>query len=148
MVGGGKAKCSVKKLHQWLCAAQNGHGGVPFQEFESITSKLRHAFTSTQNKRGLMTSFNRILKLKPKFVFLSKNKSLLMAVRDCRTLLRISTLAPTNCRELVADWSNFIAVKEASGQGVRGIIVGEKRACVHTVFRYKWPNEIKEDLVS
>ena len=70
-----------------------------------------------------MTLFNRILKVKPKFVFLSKNKSLLIAVRDCRTLLCVSTLAPTKCRELVADWPDFIGVKDASGQGVGGIMV-------------------------
>ena len=95
-----------------------------------------------------MTPVNRILKMKPKFVFLGKNKSLLTTVRDCRTLLHISTLAPTKCRELVTDWPNFIGVKDASGQVVGGIMAGGKKACVPTVFRYKWPNEIKEDLVS
>ena len=69
-------------------------------------------------------------------------------MRDCRTLLRISTLVPTKCRELVADWPDFIVDKDASGQGVGGIMVMEKRACVPTVFRYKWPDDIKADLVS
>ena len=92
-----KRDALLTKLNQWCHSAQNGRGGIPFQEFELITSKLRHAFTSIPNGRGLMTPFNRILRRKPKFVFLGKNKALLTAVRDCRTLLRVSTLAPTKC---------------------------------------------------
>ena len=60
----------------------------------------------------------------------------------------VSTLAPTKCRELVADWSDFIGVKDASGQGVGGIMLGENKACVSTVFLYEWPDDIKADLVS
>ena len=75
----GKQNALLTKLHQWLCSVQNGQGGVLFQEFESITSKLRHAFTFIPNGRGLMTTFNRILQLKPRFVFLSRNKALLTA---------------------------------------------------------------------
>ena len=70
-----------------------------------------------------MTPFKRILHLQPKFVFLSKDKTLLTAVQDCRTLLCVSTLAPTKYRELVADWLDFIGVKDALGQGVGGILV-------------------------
>ena len=95
-----------------------------------------------------MTPFNRILRLKPKFVFLTKGKLLLMAVRDCRTLLRVFTLAPKKCRELVADCPDFIGINDTSGQGVRGIMVGENKACVLIVFRYEWPDDMKADLVS
>ena len=60
----------------------------------------------------------------------------------------MSTLAPTKCRELVADWPDFIGINDASGQSVEGIMVGENKACVPTVFRYKWPDDIKTELVS
>ena len=54
----GKRDTLLTKLHQWCRSALNGHGGIRFDEFESITAKLRHAFTSIPNGRGLMTPFN------------------------------------------------------------------------------------------
>ena len=41
-----------------------------------------------------------------------------------------------------------MGVKDASGQGVGGIIVGENNECTPTVFRVEWPDDIKQDLVS
>ena len=144
----GKRDALLTTLHQWIRSANKGRCGIPFDQFESVTSKLRHAFTSIPNGNGLMTPFNRILQTKAKFVFLCKNVKLLTAVRDCRALLRISTLAPTKCKELVAAWPDFIGVKDASKHGVGGIMVGENAECIPTVFRYEWPDDIKADLVS
>ena len=39
---------------------------------------------------------------------------------------------------------NYIAVKDASSHGFRGIIVGEDKACVSTVFRFAWPVDIQD----
>ena len=50
---------------------------------------------------------------------------------------------PTKCTELVAGWPDFVGVKDASSHGVGGIIVGEGKACVPTVFRAEWPEDIK-----
>ena len=39
-------------------------------------------------------------------------------------------------------------MKDASGHGVGGIVVGELKAVTPTVFRFPWPEDIKADLVS
>jgi hypothetical protein len=91
---------------------------------------------------------NAILRKAPPVVFLGRNEALLVAVEDCRTLLRESTLAPTQCTELVSGWPDYVGVKDASGHGVGGIIVGEGKECVPTVFRFEWPQWVKDDLVS
>ena len=70
------------------------------------------------------------------------------AIHDGRVLLCEATAAPTKCRELVSDWPDYIGVKDASGHGVGGIIVGENRECRPTVFRVEWPDDIKADLVT
>jgi hypothetical protein len=49
---------------------------------------------------------------------------------------------------LVNAWPEFVGVKDASKHGVGGIIVGELRACVPTVFRAEWPKDIKDRLIS
>ena len=60
--------------------------------------------------------------------------------------MRKSTLAPTICIELVANWPDFVGVKDASGQGVEGVIVGKDMACTPTVFCMEWLGDIKADI--
>ena len=62
--------------------------------------------------------------------------------------MKESLAAPTRCRELVMAWPDFVGVKDASGHGVGGIIVGENAACVPTVFRMEWSDDIKRDIKS
>ena len=63
-------------------------------------------------------------------------------------LLRESTAAPTKCVELVSGWPDYVGIVDASGHGVGGCIVGENKACVPTVFRLEWPQDIKNEIVS
>ena len=41
-------------------------------------------------------------------------------------------------------WPYYIGVKDSSRHGAGGIIVGEDKACVPTVFRFAWPQGIQE----
>jgi hypothetical protein len=43
-------------LHQWLQASWATNAGIPFQDFESITAKLRHAFTAIPAGKGLLST--------------------------------------------------------------------------------------------
>ena len=81
-------------------------------------------------------------------VFLHQNKELYQAIKDSRMLLRESMTTPTWCRELVAGWPEFIGVKDASGQGVGGVVFGEALSCPPTVFWCKRQADIKASLVS
>ena len=132
----------------WLRASRKGRCGIPFGEFQSVISKLRHAFISIPNGKGLLSPCNTILRIEPKFVYLHRNKALRAAIADSRCLLQESTLAPTKCTELVSGWPDFVGVKDASKHGVGGCIVGKSDSCVPTVFRVEWPDDIKQDLVS
>ena len=134
-------------LHKWSRAAAHGRAGIPLTEFESVISKCRHAFMSIPAGRGLLTPCNAILRKRPHFIFLSRNKTLLQAIRDCRSLLREATQKPTKCSELVTGDSDFVGVKDASIHGVGGVVVGDKKACVPTVFRLEWPPDIKDEVL-
>jgi len=135
-------------LHQWLRGSRRAQAGIQFKEFESVTAKLRHAFTSIPAGKGLLSPCNWVLRARPEVVYLHRNKGLEQAISDARTLLRESTAAPTRCKELVAGWPDYIGVQDASGQGVGGVVFGENKACPPTVFRYEWPDYIKKELVS
>ena len=66
------------------------------------------------------------------------------AILGCQTLLRESSDSPTCCPEVVGGWPDYIGVCDASFHGVGGIIFGENELCIPTVFRWEWPQEIKD----
>ena len=138
----------LSTLTSWLKQSRRHSEGVPFDEFQSTISKLRHAFVSIPSGKGLLSPCNTVLRLQPPKVFFHRNNLLRQAIEDCRTLLRESTTRPTKCCELVADWPDYVGVKDASGHGVGGIVLGENKACIPTVFRYEWPDDIKAELQS
>ena len=135
-------------LHGWLLGARRAKAGIQFKEFESVTAELRHAFTALPAGKGLLSPCNWVLRARPEMVYLHSNRDLDEAIEGARTLLRESTTTPTRCRELVAGWPDFIGVQDASGQGVGGVIYGENMPCVPTVFRYEWPEDIKNDIIT
>ena len=135
-------------LHGWCRGARRAQAGIQFKEFESVTAKLRHAFTAILAGKGLLSPCNWVLRTRPEVVYLHSNKGLLQAITEARTLLRESTGAPTRCRELVAGWPDYIGVQDASGQGVGGVVFGENLECPPMVFRYEWPDDIKHSIVT
>jgi hypothetical protein len=143
-----KRKCLLTLLHGWIRSSRDSKNGIPFDEFRSVLSKIRHAFTTIPAGKGLLSPFYRILAKQPKFVFLHRNKQITKALQECRLFLQTSVSAPTKCSNLVTAWPDYIGIKDASKQGVGGIIIGENKAVPPTVFRLQWPDDIKADVVS
>jgi len=135
-------------LHQWIRGATKTNRGIPFAEFESITAKLRHAFIALREGRGLLSPCNWIIRRRPDVVYLHRNGPLLEAIRDIRTILRASVKNPTQCKDLVAEWPDYIGIVDASSHGVGGVVIGELSSIPPTVFRLKWPVDISDALVS
>ena len=121
--------------------AHEADRGRRLEEFNSTIEKICHAFTAIPAGRDLLSAYNLVLAAKPRRVHLHRN--LQAAVRNCRAFLLDSLKAPTPCRELVPAWPSFVGIKDASGHGVGGVIFGKEAECVPTVFRLKWPEEVK-----
>jgi len=134
-------------LKGWIRSSEHERG-IPFTEFESITAKLRHAFTAVNGGKGLLSPCNRLLRKRPTVVYLHRNAPLLSAIKDMRTILRESTTRPTRCNELVAGWPDYVGICDASSFGAGGVIIGELSACRPTVFRVQWPPDITASVVS
>jgi hypothetical protein len=141
-----KRNLLLNTLTGWL--RRDAASGMPFDEFQSTLSKLQHAFITIPAGRGLLSPFYRVLGVKPLYVHLTKNAVLCMAVADCRTFLRESVSSPTACKNLVSGWPDFVGITDASAHGLGGVIVGELRAVPPTVFRLKWPESIRNNIVS
>jgi PAS domain-containing protein len=135
-------------LHQWIRAGRNGHSGVEYSEFRSVIAKIRHAFVAIPNGLGLLSPCNDVLRREPRFVYFHRNKVLLEALVDIRTLLKESICKPTLCKELVNGWPGYVAIVDASGHGVGIVVVGESLPCAPTVCRVEWPEAIKKNIVS
>jgi hypothetical protein len=138
-----KRKTLLQILHSWLYTARQTSLGIPFQEFESLIAKIRHAFTSIPAGRGLLSPCNRLLKKQPQSIYIACNKMLCQSVEHIHTLPRESTITPTQCRMLVTASPDFIGVCNVSSHGVGGVILGENSACTPIVFRYEWPDKIQ-----
>ncbi len=65
-----KREALLTILHKWIWGARIAHQGLPFAKFESVTSKLRHAFTGLPEARGLLSPCNWILRVRPPVVYL------------------------------------------------------------------------------
>ena len=63
-----------------------------------------------------------------------------------KILLRKSTLRPSNCRELISGWTDYIGVKYAYGHGIGGVLFGETSPCPPTVFRMQCPEWFKREI--
>jgi hypothetical protein len=131
-------------LHGWICLSKLGTTGIPFKEFETVIAKIRHAFTAIPAERGLLTPCNKILQTKPTMVYLHHSPMLRVAIMGCQTLLRESSDSPTRCRELIGGWPDYIGACDALLHGVGGVIFGENEACVPSVFRWEWSQEVKD----
>ncbi len=109
-------------------------------------AKIRHAFTCIPMGVSLLSPCNRILKVKPKYVYLNRNIRALNTIEGCCTLLRESTKEPTRCRQLISGWPDYIGSVDASGHGTGGVVIGELSSCIPTVFRWQWPADVANDI--
>ena len=135
-------------LHKWVRAARNDRGGIPFDEFESVVQKLRHAFIALPTGKYLLSPMNSVIRARPRVVYLGRNERLLTALQDARVLVRETMAKPTHCAQLVRKWPDYVGVKDASGHGVGGVVIGENMPCTPTVFRLEWPEDVKRNIVS
>ena len=96
----------------------------------------------------MLSPCNKILRKEPPQVFLHRNKPLREAITDIRTFMRESICDPTLCKELVSGWPDYVAIVDASGQGVGIVVVGETKAVKPTVVRLEWPDDVKTAVIS
>ncbi len=134
-------------LKQWIRHASRRRG-IPFSEFRTTLSKLQHAFLTVPAGKGLLSAFYVILAKEPRVVHLHSNHNLRNAVKDCRTFLRETIASPTRCKNLVAGWPDYVGITDASGHGLGGVIVGERKGVPPTVFRLQWPEDITRNIIS
>lgn len=144
-----KREALLKVLKGWLRISRGSKAeGIPFDEFQSISSKIRHAVTAIPAGKGMPSHCNDVMRTEPSFLYLNTNKELYDAINSIRSFLHESVSQPTKCKQLVIGHPHYIGIDDASGFGVGGVVLGELDAVVPTVFRLEWPQEIRDALVT
>ena len=83
-----------------------------------------------------------------KLIKLKRNSPLRTALHDWRALLLEANKEPTKAVELVHGEPAFIGIVDASKGGVGGVVFvfGHLEKCKPTVFRFKWPAEVQDQV--
>ena len=131
------------RIEKWIREGDHRKKGIPFEEFRTYLAKIRYSFITIPAGKGLLSPCNQMLGKDPNIFFLQCNKPLLSAIRDFCHLLEMSKKNPNPCKELVTGCPHYILFKDASNHGIGGIIMGEGKACIPTVFCLAWPEYIK-----
>mmetsp|Transcript_15405 Transcript_15405/g.35256 ORF Transcript_15405/g.35256 Transcript_15405/m.35256 type:complete len:556 (-) Transcript_15405:1075-2742(-) len=134
------------KLMTLTKEALRSKSGMPFNQYEKMLGKMRHASWGVPGSNGLFTPFNRVIAQKPKTVWFRQKSALTIALRDWRSIFKESLKTPTHVRQLVRGEPNIAGIVDASGEGVGGVIFGMTDDVVPTVFRFEWPEEVKRQL--
>ena len=142
-----KRTALLSTLTTWIRKASK-RIGITFDEFRSTLSKLQHAFLTVPAGKGLLSAFYKVLAIHPGMIYLHSNVNLRNAVADCLTFLRDTINSPTKRRNLVTGWPDFVGITDASGHGLGGIIIGEGKTVTPIVFRWQWPQDISDSIVS
>ena len=142
-----KRDALIETLRIWIRKASK-RIGINFDDFQSTLSKLQHAFLTVPAGKGLLSAFYKVLAIKPPIIYLHTNVNLRHAVADCLTFLRDTINSPTKCRNLVMGWPDFVGITDASGHGLGGVIIGERKAVKPIVFRWQWPRDISDSIIS
>jgi hypothetical protein len=80
ILGNGKCEMLLEVLDRWVRSANGKMRPIEFQEFQSVVSKVCHAFKAILAGKGLMTPCNKLLRMQPKLVFLGRNEKLATAI--------------------------------------------------------------------
>ena len=136
-------KCDkITKLIKKICKRQH----VSLLKFQELAGNLQHASFGIPGGKGLFSPIFRALKTTTGTVRITED--LKCVLRDWRTVIQQLQTAPTPVQLLVSSYPNYIQFTDACGLGAGGIITPGLDPMQHWVWKFEWPRDIKEALVS
>ena len=96
----------------------------------------------------LFRPINRLLAIHPKIIHWNRAPAAKQAVKDWGQLIKEACKEPTHVKELVVGDATYKGTLDASGEGAGGVWLPGTKPIAPIVWRYKWPKEVKEELVT
>ena len=143
------AESKQEKIMAELKAIVRINDGVPLKRFQKLVGKLRHAAIGVPAGKALFGPLNRLVAEEPKQIFWARPPEAKAALKDWRRLLQQVIAEPTHVKELVAGEADYVGTLDASGtDGCGGVWLPGKRQLAPIVWRFPWPQEVKDRLVT
>ena len=136
-------KCEkIVKLIKKVCKRP----AVSLLKFQELAGKLQHASFGIPGGKGLFSPIYRALKTTTGTVKITAD--IKCVLRDWRTVVQHLSTEPTPVRLLVSNYPNYVQFTDACGLGAGGIITPGLDPMQHWVWKFEWPQDIKDSLVS
>ena len=137
-----------KKIQQLidLLDDTNKHNKMKTKDLDSTRGKLIHAASGMPFAKPLTGPFNKAVRRTNRWTKITPE--LKNASKDFQYLLRRATKKPLKASNIVPNIPDYCGTHDASGLGVGGVWYGGNLHLPPTVWRYEWPDCIREKLVS
>ena len=119
---------------------------VTLTDFQQLMGKLNHATIGMPNGRGLSAPIYQAMKGDPANIPITAN--LKHALSDWHTMIEQISARPTHVLELSPGEPAFIGYVDACKTGVGGVWLSGTQSIKPRVWRFKWPADISNNLVS
>ena len=122
------------------------HKSVPLTAFQKLAGRLQYIAFAMPGGWGLFSPIYRALQGSPTTIQLTP--TIREALRDWRTIIKQAAAIPTHVLQLMDGLPNFLAYCDACRRGVGGVIMGITKKIGYFVWRFEWPQDIRDALVT
>jgi hypothetical protein len=115
-------------------------------KFQKLAGKLQHVSFGLPRGKGLFSPIQMAIASNPEFIAMSNE--LKQCLKDWQTIIRHMETNPTSVRQLVSDYPSYIGYSDACGLGAGGTWSSGMKNLHPFLWKYEWPQDIKEALVT
>ena len=119
---------------------------ISLQQFQELAGKLQHASYGIPGGKGLFSPIYKALQTTKSTIRLTPY--LKSTLRDWRTFVQQLATIPTPVQLLVPENPNYIQYTDSCKLGAGGVITPGIDNCPYVVWKYEWPKDIQQQLVS
>ena len=112
----------------------------PLVLYQEFAGKLQHASFAIPGGKGLLSPIHSALKTSPPFVTITP--ILKQSLQDWRLVVQHLSKHPTPVSLLVPQYPHYLQYTDACRLGAGGIICPGLEHITHTVWQFKWPDQI------
>ena len=117
------------------------------KQLEKLQGKLVHVATGIPGGKGLLSPLYKTVATAKEWITINKDTK--QCLSDWKTIIREVAARPTSVLELVPRLPHTIGYVDASGSAAGGVWTsGTQQLQTPIVWRFQWPPEIQQNLVS
>jgi hypothetical protein len=116
------------------------------KKYQKLAGKLQHASFGIPGGTGLFSPIQVAMRGDPPFITLTATLKQVLA--DWRYIIHFMMKHPTSVLQLLSDYPTYVGYSDACGAGAGGIWTSGLTHLKPFVWKYEWPSDIKNALVT